>query len=96
LNVRLTGTAKAHYLEAVRWYRERSLVGADRFRHQVREAIDRLREYPEGGPEVVAGLRRMRALGTPYSLFYVVETDAVVVLGILHGRQSPAEWRRLI
>ena len=95
MNVRLAATARFHYVAIVQWYRERSQTGAKAFRAQARSAVGLIREFPAVGVEVVPGLRRTRILGTPYSMFYALARDEVIVLGILHGRQSPAEWRRL-
>jgi len=51
-------------------------------------------KFPYSGPEVgPEGIRELLVFGFPVVLSYVVETDALVILGYSHTSRDP-EYRR--
>lgn len=54
----------------------------------VEAAVRRLFDHPRvGRPGRVRGTRELVVGGTPYLIIYRVESDAVVILRLLHGAQ---------
>ncbi|TMF01777.1 MAG: hypothetical protein E6I52_10755 [Chloroflexi bacterium] len=37
-------------------------------------------------------IRRARVRGFPYGLFFIIETDRVVVIACFHASRNPARW----
>jgi toxin ParE1/3/4 len=38
-------------------------------------------------------MRRARVRRFPYGVFYLVTDSTIVVVGVLHGRRSPRQWK---
>lgn len=86
--------ARAEALETFRWYEEqRAGLGAV-FRRELDEAIKRIGDTPHAYPPLYRDLRRVLVDRFPYAIFYRSLTDLVVVVGVIHGRRDPREWKR--
>lgn len=63
------------------------------FSHRAEEALDRIAAMPEMYPPLYQGIRRARLRQFPYSLFYQVEAEGILILAVLHNRRDPRIWR---
>lgn len=88
--------AEQDLVETHRWYEEQRPGLGDEFRHAVERLMGRLLERPQLFPEVYRGVRRAVMRRFPYLLYYVVTSDAVVLLACLHGKRDPALLRSRI
>ena len=90
--------AEADITEAAAWY-ERRLAGLGleltaEIRSAIGRAMDsplahlRLRERPQ--------VRRILARRFPYRIFYIVQSDAFVVLAVLHAARHDRHWKRRV
>lgn len=67
---------------------------AEKLRLFIYESISKLSEFPEMGPvipeEEAPGAQRgyRRIVATPYSIFYRVLEDRIVIARVVHGRQN--------
>ena len=68
------------------------LVGAA-FLLCVEEVIERIGRTPEMYAVVYQDIRRALTRRFPYALYYRVEGNEVVVVGVLHTRRDPREWQ---
>jgi toxin ParE1/3/4 len=64
-----------------------------RFRQAVEAGLALIANHPKGQPLVGRNTRRVLLRRFPYSLFYYVEGDTVVVYGRLHGSRDPRVWQ---
>ncbi len=64
--------AAAEALEAVAWYRDRSVVAAAAFQLEIRRAFSEVEGAPEAWPAYVEGTRRFVLQRFPYEVVYVV------------------------
>lgn len=62
--------ARAEYLAALAWYRERSSVAAENFASAIRRAVDRISEAPERWPIYSDECRKYTLHEFPFSLVY--------------------------
>ena len=70
--------------------RARSPLGASKVGARLREAFDLLKLHPHAGRLTDRGsVRRFVAAPYPYMIFYRVDPDAVVVLGVRHASRQP-------
>ena len=53
-------------------------------------------ENPLRHPVIYRNIRRVRARQFPYSVFYVVEAERVVVLSVFHSSRSPVIWQQRV
>jgi len=78
---------------AAAWNRERSPDAARGFTDEVAEALLSIRRHPLAWPTWHRADVRQRVLPKyPYSLFYMVEADAVVILAVAHHKHRPGYW----
>ncbi len=85
--------AEADLADAQDWYeRQRQGLGAE-FLLCVEEVLARIDRTPEMYGEVYRGVRRALTRRFPYAVYYRVEEDVVVVLGVFHTHQDPRQWQ---
>ena len=93
LPYRIRPDAEADLNEAYRWHEnQREGLGAD-FSLCFEEALEKVRRNPEIYPLIHKTVRRGLMRRFPYGLFYVVEEETVVVIGVLHARRDPTSWQ---
>jgi len=86
--------AEADIQEARDWYeRKRPGLGVT-FVTRVDEGLDKLRRSPDLGILVHKQLRRLAVDRFPYGIFYVIEGQRIIVVGVIHGRRAPRHWKR--
>ena len=74
------------------WYSARNIEAGDRFREELKWALDRIRERPETWPAHVHGTHRKAFRRFPYVVVYRIR-DEVQVIAIPHHRRRPGYWR---
>jgi plasmid stabilization system protein ParE len=78
---------------ATTWYRERSSAAAHGFTLVVAEAIQSIREHPTAWPIWRSTEVRRRVLHRyPYSVFYLVEAEEIVIVAVAHHKREPGYW----
>jgi plasmid stabilization system protein ParE len=91
-NVFFRRSAARELEEAQSWYEsQRPGLGAE-FARSLEAVVHRIARQPEGAPLVWEDVRRTHLKRFPYSIFYIVETDRLVVLSCQHQRRDPAGW----
>ena len=92
IGYRFHGDARAEYRAAVAWYRARSLDAARGLVGAVSDGVRTARETPLAWPVWRGGPARRRVLRRfPYSLFYVVSTE-IVIVAVAHHSRRPGYW----
>ena len=75
------------------WYeRQRNGLGAA-FLLAVQEVLQRIGRTPEVNAIVHQNVRRALTERFPYAVYYRIEGDEVIVLGVFHAGRDPREWR---
>jgi plasmid stabilization system protein ParE len=88
--------AEADILEAALWYEGRELGLGLEVTAEIHAAVERALENPlaylllRKHPHV----RRVLARRFPYRIFYIVESDVLVVFAILHAARDERYWQR--
>ena len=80
----LSPDAQADIKAAVRWYRREGSDLGFRFKYETRLILDRIAKYPFAFPLVDDGIRRALLKRFPYSIYFIVKRQTVVVLAVLH------------
>ena len=80
--------------EASDWYNGEDPVVRDRFVVSVDNSISAITLRPLAFP-VVEGTNIRRAVvdGFPFSIFFILDGDHVVILSIFHDSRNPMIWR---
>lgn len=84
--------AETEIRAAFLWYVERSPFAANRFRAEVFDAIDGLERTADMWAKDEHGVRRYFLSRFPYTVFYELEGDRVVVFAVGHRRRMPRYW----
>ena len=91
--VLFTPAAEADVEEAFRWYEaQRPGLGAA-FRHAVDIVVAALETRPAAYAIIHRGTRRVLLPKFPYSAYYRILDENVVVVACVHAKRHPRVWR---
>jgi plasmid stabilization system protein ParE len=85
--------ARAEFDEAFDWYEQQRTGLGVQFIEQVQAVFDQISATPELRPAVYRDVRKALVGRFPYSVFYRVGTERVIVLSVFHNKRNPAIWR---
>ena len=63
-----------------------------RFREDVRKAVKRIIEYPEGWSIEKGDIRKCLLHKFPYKILYSIEIDHIFIVAIAHQHRKPEYW----
>ncbi|HLM66130.1 MAG TPA: type II toxin-antitoxin system RelE/ParE family toxin [Longimicrobium sp.] len=66
----------------------------DRFTRAVEHALQRIREHPQSGEELVRGERRLLLKRFPYKLIYRPQPTRIFIVALAHHKRREGYWRR--
>jgi toxin ParE1/3/4 len=75
--------------EAFTWYEERRKGLGHDFLLQINAALRFLERNPLVFPEMYKGVRRHLIKRFPYKIFYLVERQKVIILGVIYAGRDP-------
>jgi plasmid stabilization system protein ParE len=85
--------ARVEVQAAAAWYRERSREAARGFVDAVTDGTQSIRRHPEAWPTWRRVDVRRRVLRRyPYSIFYVIEGEVIVIVAVAHHKRRPGYW----
>lgn len=93
LQVVFRPAARAEFDGATLWYEDRQPGLGIQFLAEIDRAVDLASKYPDRYPIKHSEIRCIRAHRFPYSIFYIVEAERIVVLAVFHARRDPAIWK---
>ena len=89
----LRSLAEVDLAEIAAWYERRHARLASRFLDAFDVAAAELLGEPMIHALIEAPVRRVLMKSFPYHIYYVVDADRVIVLGIYHAARHPDTWR---
>jgi plasmid stabilization system protein ParE len=91
--VRLGLSAQEDLRQAIQWYEEgRSGLGSE-FLAEADHIFDRIKDGPLQFPKIDSGVRRALFRRFPYAVYFIIESDRIEILAVLHLRRDPERWR---
>ena len=90
----LTPEAEADLDGAFEWYEDQLLGLGDEFMAAVEQQFERILENPRLYQVIHGSVKRALTRRFPYAIYYLLEPDAVVVLGVLHQARDPEQWKQ--
>jgi plasmid stabilization system protein ParE len=85
--------AQEEYESARAWYRERSPRAAARFEAEMERVLKLIGENPESFPHYDDDHSYVLMHRFPYCVVYQVQSAAIFIVAIAHGRRAPGYWR---
>ena len=92
--VRLKLSAVEDLAEAYSWYETQRAGLGDEFLDEVGKTILSISRHPLSHAIAMKGTRRALVHRFPYSVFYDVLADEIIVRCIFNNVRNPARWRR--
>ena len=80
-------------MEAAHWYEDRRPGLGIEFGASVETTLEVIEQAPERFPVALRDIRKARVPRFPYVVYYVLLSDVVSVIAIIHGRRSPRRWQ---
>ena len=93
-SVIFTQAARTELIEAQDWYEGEATGLGRRFRQGIDALIERMSDNPRQFPTVFKNIRRALLRRFPYSRFFVVEDDALIVIACFHASRDPSQWQK--
>lgn len=91
-----TPVARAEILDVQDWYEAQRAGLGVRFLGELEIVVSRMIENPHQFPVVLQDAHRARLRKFPYSLFFRVETDLLIIIACFHGSRAPQRWQQRI
>jgi toxin ParE1/3/4 len=85
--------AREELIDAQDWYEGEAAGLGRRFRQAIDGLIERMIENPRQFPIVLKNVRRALLRRFPYSLFFVAEDEALIVIACFHASRDPSHWQ---
>ena len=96
LRVVFRRAAKREFDDAADRYDEQRPGLGEEFTFEIDQAVAKAAASPELYPIVFGDVRRTVARRFPFSVYFRIRRDSMVVLSIFHGRRNPAIWQRRV
>jgi plasmid stabilization system protein ParE len=96
LRVVFRRAAKREFDDAADRYEEQRPGLGEEFIVEIDQAVTRAASAPERYPIVFGDVRRAVTRRFPFSVYFRVRQDSMVVLSVFHGRRNPAIWQRRV
>lgn len=92
MRVRFTASARAQFLDGIRYIARDSPIAAKRLRVRSEAALRRLERFPNSGRHVpeFPELPHREVVVDPFRFFYRLDKRVVWVVAVWHSKQLPA------
>jgi len=85
--------ARKEFLEATRWYRDRSPVAPVEFRATVKAAVREVVQAPQRHAKYLYGTQRFVMRRFPFSIVYLDAPDLITIVAVAHNKRKPGYWK---
>ncbi len=85
--------AEAEITEAFRWYEDKSEGLGSEFMRALDATLSAIQRNPTSHAAIHKQVRRALLRRFPYGLFYLYESEKVIVIACFHARRDPRQWQ---
>ena len=86
--------AQREFDEAIAHYEQQVPGLGERYRKAVKEALDRIKQFPEAYSPLSRRTRRCLVSGFPYGIIYQLKESEIMVVAVAHLHRKPEYWTR--
>ncbi len=90
--VKFAEEASYEFRQSVEWYESKVHGLGLKFTDEIDSTIERILLNPDFYQRVTGQIRKIQANKFPYSVFYTIEDDTLVILRIFHHKRTPLTW----
>jgi plasmid stabilization system protein ParE len=81
------------FRDAAKFYAAQRPGLGDEFIHEIERCVSLAAQQPPAYSLIHGKTRRITAIRFPFSIYFYVETERIVVIAIFHSSRNPAIWR---
>ena len=78
--------------EAAVSYQQRETGLGQRFLDEIHQSLRSISMMPLRFPVIESGVRRLLLHRFPYAVYFVVESNHITIIAVLHQHQAPQSW----
>lgn len=93
MNFKFLPEAEEELREASRYYENEAPGVGLAFITEVHRLIAMVISHPLAAPKIRGSIRSKVLLHFPYSLFYSIESDVILIVAVAHQKRRPTYWR---
>ena len=93
LEIRLRPEAEQDLADAAAWYEEQRQGLGHEFLDEVLTMLSSIAKNPLMYPDVYRNTRRAVIHRFPFSVYFRVEIETIVVVAVMHGSRNPRRWK---
>ena len=92
MKTRFLTPAEIEMLEAATYYEMRTENLGINFLNIIESAVAEIAKDPKTWPEIDKGIRRRLVRRFPYSIFYSIHENEIIIMAVMHQKQKPNYW----
>ncbi len=85
--------AEAEITEAFRWYEDKSEGLGSEFMRALDATLSAIQRNPTSYAVIHQSVRRAMLRRFPYGIFYLTESERIIVLACFHASRAPKPWQ---
>jgi toxin ParE2 len=93
MKVTYLDAAEAEFKETIQYYNNQRKGLGFEFSDEVKQAIERIKNYPHAWTPLSKRIRRCLIHRFPYGIIYEARTEQIIIVAIQHHRRKPENWR---
>jgi toxin ParE1/3/4 len=90
--IKFSKEAVHEFRDSVEWYESKAEGLGLRFTDELDITVERIKLSFDLYPKVVEDIRKIQVNKFPYSIFYKIENDTLIILRVFHNKRKPLEW----
>jgi plasmid stabilization system protein ParE len=94
LQVYIRPEAEADLDDAALWYQTQAAGLGYEFLDEIKKTLQIMADNPEIFQEIYKNVRRAIVQRFPFVIYYQIEEETIVVLGIIHASRNPHNWKK--
>ena len=89
MKLKLSHLAQAELEDARAYYNLQQEELGERFKEHIKQSIDNIAQFPTLYPKVTDELHRVVVHKFPYSIFYILLDETIIIVSIAHQHRKP-------
>lgn len=90
--IKFTKEASHEFHDSVDWYESSTKGLGLKFTDEIESTIERIKLNPALYPSILEDIKRIQLNKFPFSMFYKVEGEILIILRIFHNKRKPIYW----
>ena len=79
---------------AFEWYEAEETSLGVLFLEELRSTYQRILDNPLAFQEIRSGIRRALTRKFPYAIYFVIESQTILIIAVFHTARDPEEWQK--